>query len=372
MNEASAKYSDLLDRQAFITTSIRTFTNGGSAEREYLGRIAQGFFGFHALGAFGEAALERLKHAKSTVWMVDSNVQISLLALGATVSGAWRGCLEGLRKLGVRLFTTERLFDETREHWWFADKVVKDHGPISSAVVAAARGDPPFRRSNMFLEGFVEWQAAGNPPGWEGYNFRAFGSRRPTVDNIARSLTDLGIEIVAFQDWPGFQDSDFELREGYTQSIAQLRQRRDRAIDAFQDDWLRDVFPKAKPEAEALLITTKERSGAYFMLSSPGTSSPAWFVSDTSVLNLVERTSLRITWQPEAFLRFASTLSAGGDSAAASRAFDSLLWGLAQSGLSLLDEKDAEKVFGGIIDQAIIDIKEMRDMVRKDAGGQIR
>ena len=78
---ASAKYDDLLSRQAFITGSVDAFVEGEAAEREYLGRVAQGFFSFHALGVFGDTALERLKDAKDTVWLIDSDAQIPALAL---------------------------------------------------------------------------------------------------------------------------------------------------------------------------------------------------------------------------------------------------------------------------------------------------
>src|SRR5262249_13720052 len=74
LNEASAKYDNLLFRQAFSTTSIQAFIRADAVEREYLGRISQGFFAFHLLGVFGDAALERLRHAKETVWLLDSSV----------------------------------------------------------------------------------------------------------------------------------------------------------------------------------------------------------------------------------------------------------------------------------------------------------
>ncbi len=129
MNDASAKYGDLLDRQVFITTSLRMFTHAGSAERDYLGRLAQGFFGFHALGAFGDVAVERLMQARTTVWLLDSNVHIAMLAIGGVTSAVWQECVRRLVVSRIRFFTLDRLFDETREHWWFADRMVKEHGP---------------------------------------------------------------------------------------------------------------------------------------------------------------------------------------------------------------------------------------------------
>jgi len=78
---ASARYDDLLMRQAFFTVSVDIFVHPESADRDYLGRISQGFFAFHVLGVFGDAAIERLNHAKETVWLVDSDTQIRALAL---------------------------------------------------------------------------------------------------------------------------------------------------------------------------------------------------------------------------------------------------------------------------------------------------
>jgi len=86
ITEASAQYDSLLKRQAFWTTSVATFVRAEAAEREYLGRISQGFFSFHALGLFGDSAIEKVKHATDTVWLVDSNVQILALALPAPTS----------------------------------------------------------------------------------------------------------------------------------------------------------------------------------------------------------------------------------------------------------------------------------------------
>lgn len=364
MNEASAAYGNLLERQAFITTSLGAFTQAGSAERDYLGRIAQGFFGFHALGAFGDVAVERLRQAKGTVWLLDSNVQISALAIGALMCDMWRESFRRLKKEQIRFFTTERLFDETREHWWFGDRMVQQHGPVSRQVIAAALGEPPFRRSNLFLQGFTRWQAAGNPADWESYSFQVFGARNPTPEDIKKRLGELGVEVVPLADWPGFSDTDLTERDEYTQQIAHLRRRRVREAESYDEERQRDHYKKALPEGEALHIVRRERHGKYFMLSDRGVGAPAWFISDTSILNLIEN-GVRITWQPEAFLKFATTLSGGEGSRAAERAFEILLWGLAQTGLSLLDEKTAAKVLGGVIDEATLSINAMRQMYEK-------
>lgn len=363
INEASAQYDDLLLRQAFSTVSIECFVSAEAAEREYLGRISQGFFAFHSLGVFGEVAIERLKEAKKTVWLIDSSAQIPALALAASTNSAFADCFLRLKAAGVRLFTTEKLFDETREHLRFASETIKRLGANSSTIVAAARGESPYRKSNEFLEGFIRWQSAGNPCDWEGYNFGAFGSRFPKETDLKNALSRLGIEVIDFQNWPGFDQPDISVCRDYFEKIVEKikhvrgEYREFEIADLYQPDF----YKKAQPEAEALLIIRKERQGGFHVLSRLGEESPGWFISGTSILNAIEE-GPRITWQPEAFLGFVSTLSPSADLQSANRAFETVLWGLAQSGLNLLDESTIENVFGGIIEQATINISEQREV----------
>lgn len=345
---ASAKYDDHLRRQAFTTVSLDAFVRAQPVEREYLGRISQGFFAFHCLGVFGDAALERLRHLRDTVWLLDSSVQIPAIALAAPANAAFSGALAKLRRLEVRLFSIQRLFDETREHLWFADRVVHEHGPTSPNIIAAANGSAPFRKANLFLQGFVEWQGAGNPADWDRYLY-ALSGKSGSVEDVAKAaVRAAGVEVLAFSDWPGFAQVDFEEAESLTQTIAA---RYSRSSNSPVD--------KARPEAEALLVVEKERAGIYGALKN--SESPAWFISETSILNAVHKEAQRITWQPEAFLRFVGTLSAAPAKAEAEEAFDTLLWALAQSGVNVLDDGTVERVFGGVIDQARLTIEEQHE-----------
>lgn len=359
INEASARYDDFLMRQAFFSASIESFAHGESAEREYLGRISQGFFAFHLLGVFGDAANERVRHAKETIWLVDSDTQIPALALAAPSNSVIRDTFQRLHSVGLRLLATEKLFDETREHLWFAANVIKDNGPMSHLVMAAAMGQSPYRKSNAFLAGFIRWQAAGNPCDWESYMTQIFERPTPDVEDIGTALEKIGIEVIDFKDWPGFLETDYAERVEYTGKIKKIMDDRLQKIPADEIDQLTDSYKKAEPEAEALIIVKKERNGNYHLISGCGEKSPAWFISHTSILNIVEP-GTRITWQPESFLSFASTLAPPPDSKSSDQAFEIILWGLAQSGLNVLDEKTVTGVFGGAIDQATLNIQELR------------
>ncbi len=364
LNEASAKYDRHLFRQAFSTISLEAFVRADSIEREYLGRVSQGFFAFHLLGVFGDAAFERLRHARETVWLLDSSAQIPAIAVGSVAHLAFREMCENLSALGVRLFTTERLFDETREHLWFANRVVHDTGPGSLQVMAAARGDSPYRKGNLFLEGFINWQAAGNPLDWDQYLIAVTGSASVGADAVRTAVTRLPVQAIELQDWPGFVKEDYAEAQEYVETIVKAREARNPPGDQAESD---EVQRKAKPEAEAAVIVLHERGGKYHMMSPVNEKSPAWFLSQTAILNSVSP-GQKITWQPEAFMRFAATLAPTSDQKAADRAFDTLLWSLAQSGVVVLDDRIVASVFGGVIDQAKLTITEQHAAYEKALG----
>jgi hypothetical protein len=375
ITEASAKYDDLLRRQAFVTVSTDIFTAPETAEREYLGRISQGFFAFHSLGVFGDVAIERYGQAKETVWLFDSNTHIPALALAAPTNPVFADCFTRLKSSGIRMFTTGKLFDETFSHLRFADNIIKDFGSASAAVIAAATGQAPYRGTNQFLEGFIRWQAAGNPADWEAYLYEIFGERRISRESLRIALNDLGLEVVRLQDWPGFSDFDYASIEQYTEEIvdrleqqAQLHAFRPPRIDSEYDDFALEALRKAKPEAEALVIIQEERDGNYYILSDEGKNSPAWFISNTSMLNILIETGQPITWRPEAFLSFTTTLAQPSDSKSTERAFEAILWGCAQSGLNLIDDRIIADVFGGAIDQAALSLSEQEELYESTIG----
>ena len=358
ISDASARYDNLLMRQAFVKVAIDAFAKAEPAEREYLGRLAQGFFAFHSLGAFGEVAVERVASARSTVWLIDSNALIPALAVGASGHAAHLDAFARLRSFGVRTFTTDRLFDEARDHFAWAANFVRLNGQDSAYLVAAAFGQAPYRKSNQFLEGFENWQALGNANDWESYLFAAFGHREPSRQDLVATLARAGVEVVDLQVWPGFDKADFEERDAYVGRISQVTQERLPAAAVLSPD---ELDRKALPEAEAYLIILRERAGSYRMHSHQAERSPAWFVSSTSVLNLVDE-STRVTWQPEAFLSFAGTLFPADAKSTGSQAFDTLLVSIAQSGLVVVDEDSVLRTFGSSIDEETLKVADQREL----------
>lgn len=363
MSDASARYDAHLLRQAFVHVSLAIFVDAGVPERAFLGRLSQGFFAFHALGAFGEVALERLRAARDTVWLLDSNVQIPVLALAAPSNMSLAETMKRLKMAGIRIFSTQKLFDETIEHLRYADRIVQRAGPDSYDVVAAANALPPYRRQNQFLQGFIRWQEAGSSSDWNHYLFESIGHRRPANNDLAEAARRLGIHVVDFQDWPGFTELDFSRAEQFTQELKDwMRDRGTGPPDRDYEDWL---DKKARPEAEAYLVITKEREGSYNAITNPPGASEAWFISSTSAINVVGR-GRRVTWQPDAFLEFANTLLTEIDGTSADRAFETLLWSLAQSGASPVDERTIGRVFGKVIDSSRLSTPEERETYQEN------
>jgi hypothetical protein len=356
--EASAQYEELACRQGFWIGAVGAFVDAGRAEREYLGRIAQGFFAFHAAGVFGDAAIERAKNAKKTVWLVDSSLQIPALALGSPSNSAYVDAFRRLKAHDVRIFTTAKLFNETRAHLGFAQTVVRRFGADSNNALAAAIGDVPYRKQNLFLQGYFAWQESGNPGGWESYLHAAIGAREPDSRAVDEALRSLGVEVVDFQDWPGFANMDFVASDEFTEKIKGIM-RRSRLVGDSEDvsfeQWLSEKIP---PEAEAAVIVLRERAGSYAILS-PGPT-PSWFISATSVVNALRETT-QVTWQPEAFLAFVGTLVGSGAKMSYDHAFELVVSAISRLGFSPVPEATIEAVFGTVTDQAIIEVTDQHE-----------
>lgn len=356
--QASAQYDELACRQAFWIGAVGAFVDGGQAEREYLGRISQGFFAFHAAGVFGDAAIERARSAKTTVWLVDSSLQIPALALGSPSNSAYVDAFRRLKANGVRVFTTAKLFNETCAHLGFAQAVVRRFGADSNNALAAAIGDVPYRKQNLFLQGYFAWQESGNPGGWDSYLHASVGAREPDANAVENGLRALGVEVVDFQDWPGFESTDFVASDVFTEKIKTIM-KRSRSLGDSEDvsfeQWLAEKIP---PEAEAAVIVLREREGSYRILS-PGPT-PSWFISATSVVNALRETT-QVTWQPEAFLAFVETLLGDGTSRSYDHAFELVVSAISRLGFNPVPEATVEAAFGAVTDQAIIEVADQRE-----------
>src|SRR5205085_1142134 len=105
---------------------------------------------------------------------------------------------------------------------------------------------------------FLRWSDGGNPLDWEKYMTAIFANPSPGAQELAIALQRLGVEILDFASWPGFQDTDFADRDEVQR---QLRGLLNRDETAGTDSGVQEELDrKTKPEAEAWIIIQRERS----------------------------------------------------------------------------------------------------------------
>lgn len=371
VRDASTQFDDFRARLVFCSVTLDMFCEPRTAEKEYLGRISEGFFAFHSLGVFGEVGNERRRQLGDTVWLLDSNVLVHLLSNGYLPGLGTRRCGAWLVEQGIRLFTIDSLFEELRRHLVFAFRIVSEYGEESSDVMAAALGNSPYKRSNAFLHGFLETKAEGKCGTWESYCMSTIGSAANLPKALRGRLNELGVEVLHFSDWPGFEMiRNYGQQREYEDRIVKriLGTRYEEVDDATVSVGLhRDPHEKAKPEAEALVIVEGERSGALDILERKGEGSAAWFVSDTSVLNAVFEGG-NATWQSVSFERHVgSFMHCQG---AEDVAFSSIVESIAQSGYTVIGKEALEKAFSHLIDESSLSISQERAMLDENLGNK--
>ena len=85
------------------------------------------------------------------------------MAVAAPTNAVFRDAFARLTAMGIRLFTTESLFDETREHYWFAERVIKNMERNHRKLLQPHWANLHIEKQISFWKDFIRWQAAGNP-----------------------------------------------------------------------------------------------------------------------------------------------------------------------------------------------------------------
>ena len=77
-----------------------------------------------------------------------------------------------------------------------------------------------------------------------------------------------------------------------------------------------------------------------------------------------------MTLRPEAFLAFIGTLVPAEDRPSPDRAFEVVLWSMAEAGVNPISEGTIEEVFGKSIDQATLKVSEQREAMAAELGAK--
>jgi hypothetical protein len=285
LNESSTSLSQENERVAYADLMIEVMLKPNNEMREYLSAISHGYFAFHALGLEPRCSRERLNMAKERLWLLDSSILLPLLAKECLNHQYALDLLDKMKHLAFGCRTTERLFDEVKEHAWWAitnfSKVPVDSPSFLQAAIAGIG-----YRQNLFLDGFVKWSARQGNPSFEQYMRGCLGSEyaQDLLGAVRSSIMALEVEIVDFRHLDGFSQDLYAERDQTAKDIENLR----RIYGTFRGE------AQTIAEAEVVLICERQK---------------ATFLSPSGILNRLQRAKPRMTWLPEAMYRFLSLFS---------------------------------------------------------------
>lgn len=272
-------------RRAFADLMIEVVLRPGEEMRQFLAAISQGYFAYHALGLEPRCSRERLEMAQGRQWLLDSSILLPILARDCLNHLYAKDLLGRMRNLGLRCLTTERLFDEVREHAWWAITNFAASPPDDPNLLQAAMAGPGYKQ-NLFLDGFVKWSLTQGDPSFRLYLAECLGSdfEKDLGASIRSKVEEWGVEIMTFSQWPGFTQESWPERDAIVAEIEKLRTR----YGTFRGE------SQCVAEAEVVLACEKDNAA---------------FLSQSGVLNILPRTSPRMTMRPEAMYRFLSLFS---------------------------------------------------------------
>jgi len=343
INRASSILRGLDEAAAFADLMLEIILRPSPPIREYLAAISQGFFAYHALGLEPRASTDRLNLACKKLWILDSSILIPLLANASTNHNFAVDLINRATTLGFRFATTESLFEEVREHAWFALSQFSDADPLSPLLMLAATGQGGFR-PNLFVEGYTRWASSSGNPSLRAY-FREFvGTTTPAqlLHALKKKLQDTGIRLMHFEDVPGFDQALYAERD--TVLLPAIRQVRSEHGTYRSDE-------QCNAEAEVVLIARLV---------------DAVFLSLSTVLNRLCELPRLLTWKPESLYRFLAlftTIMPGQD-----LLYESMIEDLYSAGLTVVDPPSLARFAGPAIRQARMQLETERSEYEETVG----
>jgi hypothetical protein len=345
LNEESQGLASDEERMAYADLMIEVMLKPNDEMREYLSAISQGYFAFHALGFEARGSLERLNMAKERLWLLDSSILLPLLARECINNQYAKDLLDRMRQMEFRCATTERLFDEVREHAWWAITNFSKIPPGSPSFLQAAMAGIGYKQ-NLFLDGFVKWSASQGNPSLEEYIRVCLGDdyAKDLHTAVRNRILSQGIEIIDFHHLEGFSEEMYGERDQVAKDIEDLR----RYYGTFRGE------SQTVAEAEVVLICEMQRTV---------------FLSQSGVLNKLQRAKPRMTWLPEAMYRFLSLFSStppGSD-----LLYSCMIQDFFYAGFDIVDSKAISQYASPMIRQARLQL-EQEKKAYEDALGKKR
>lgn len=344
VNQQSSSMDKIVERAAFSDLLLEIITNPDQVIKERFADLSQGYFSYHALGLDTECSDERLKIAQQKRWILDSSIILPLIAQCCENHAAALDIVERMKLFGLKMYTTGRLFDEVIEHANWAIRNFKSASPFSPELIQVAMGGPGYKQ-NLFIDGFIKWALKKSVPELRDYLLECIGEDfEDDIDScISEQVKKLGIEIVEFSDWPDFEEIQWGDRNEIEEKISTLR--KERATYRNEE--------QCRAEAEI------------FVLCEGG---QAAFLSQSGILELIDRDLPRITWNPESIYRFLATFSITAPSD--NLVYQTIMQDFSYSGFDIVNQNTLREYFSGTIRQALMSLDEEKERYESAIGSE--
>lgn len=152
-----------------------------SHQKTYLVSMAQGYFLYYMMKLGEEQSSLISRKLENTVWYVDSNLIIPLVAVGSLNHEFAVEMFKKLKRLNARLVVVPSVLEEVKHHLKWAMENDLDDGSKPTISVAMLAN-----QQNLFVDGYIRMKASGKVPSAEKY----FNMINSLLDSNAKRLLD--------------------------------------------------------------------------------------------------------------------------------------------------------------------------------------
>ncbi len=329
---AALRFGDDELGAAFLEAAEAFILEPNEPQLLYLTSLSQGFFLYHLLGLDPKCATIRGDILAHTIWWSDASVIIPLLARGSTNHEYARDLFQRLGKTKAAVVTTTKLLREVFEHMLWAERLFENESMDSAAFLEAALMKGSYKQ-NLFLDGYIRWAAEGRVGTYRDY-LNAVAPGGVSLESIRQELIRQGITVIDARDLKGYESGDVGEINNLKELVKTERQRRDNYRSELQ----------VEAEAEVLHVIRSVRGGTYQPPNTLESADRTYFLSQSLVLDRVQKSSDAITWTPEALYRYLLALPGAGLEPALLH--QCMLQDYYSSGVVLIDRSHYLKFFG--------------------------
>lgn len=326
---------DFTLRAEYCNEVMDVLTKPNADQKNYLAHLAQGFFAYHMFGLDPSGQSVRTQIAQGTIWILDSNILIPLIATHANQHGFMSGLLQRLTDLGIRTISTPMLVSEVDRAWGWMQTQLRDvpDGAEREALLRVTQ--LPDYSENPFVDAFIVGSTKGE---WRSLSeFKDYINHEDGA-GLRTAIESHGVEIV---DPANFDDHGDQTQ---IETLGtEIHTERERAgTSSLAGD------RQATAEAEAMYVMRCIRERGF---RGDNSLKKAYFVSTSRLLDILyQKTDGLITWYPETLHNHLSYLT--GAPIDADAVFHAITSGFYANGISVIDESAYRQYFKPAISEA--------------------